>query len=118
MRNIESEMIAAIGSGKDWRHGNTSVTFPSKHTVATRYNAEVRLYGHLIAEYCDETAQWRVNLCGRNTVTTRSRLSAILREFVPGCCGICTKQEQASIVYGDGRRDDIANTLWYDVPRS
>jgi hypothetical protein len=70
-RKIETLMNRAIAQGKNWSLANTTVT----HNDDV---AEVRLHGNLIAEIGDDfitlyDGGWR-------TVTTKSRISAILKE--------------------------------------
>lgn len=75
MRKIEREMLEAVTTGRTCALGNTSVTFR---------NGGLWTYcqhGHMIAHgvWSGERTTLYVNLCGYNTVTTRSRLSALIR---------------------------------------
>jgi hypothetical protein len=107
MRKIEKMMLAAIDSGRDFELNNTKVI----HDDGTVY---VYLHGHNIAQR-DPDGQYAINLCGYNTATTRSRLSAILFAYEPRINGVCTKQGQARIVYSDGHTVDISDTAWRAV---
>ena len=69
MRKIESEMNAAIAQGRDWSKANTSVSFEGEV-------AEVRLHGNLIAKIGEGFIELFDG--GWQTVTTKSRLNAIL----------------------------------------
>ena len=73
MRKIEAQMNAAIAQGRDWQSGNTSVHFNDEEGVAI-----VRLHGNKIAEI----GEGFITLFdgGWQTVTTKSRLNAILSE--------------------------------------
>lgn len=74
MRKIEREMLAAVTTGRTCTLGNTSVHFyPNVWTVS--------LHGHMIAHgvWSGERTTLDVSLRGYNTVTTRSRLSALIR---------------------------------------
>ena len=71
MRKIETEMNSAISAGKDWRKDNTEVV--NAEGVST-----VLLHGNKIAEVGDNFV--RLFDGGWRTVTTKSRLNAILRE--------------------------------------
>lgn len=71
MRKIETEMNAAIASGKEWRKANTSVTFEGEV-------AEVRLHGNLIAKIGEGFIELFDG--GWQSTTTKSRLNAILSE--------------------------------------
>ena len=78
MRKIESQMIAAIKSEKDWKSGNThTINFfnDDKECVVT----QVYLHNNLIAEVTDNDVTifdggWQSN-------TTKSRLNALCDEF-------------------------------------
>lgn len=75
MRKIEKAMVGAVLSGQNWKGSNTAV---SHDPVIGGEECEVRLHGHLIAKrYLN--GQWEISLAGWNTVTTRSRLSALIR---------------------------------------
>ena len=79
MRKIEQQMLAAIKSGKNWKSRNTEVRHDP---VIGGAEPEVYLHGHLIAKrYGIHRPRWEITLAGWNTATTRSRLSAIVREF-------------------------------------
>ena len=76
MRKIERLMNAAISEGRDWSSANTSVTMNGNV-------AEVRLHGNLIAEVSDECVTLHDG--GWQSVTTKSRLNAIMSEHcLPG----------------------------------
>ena len=69
MRVIERKMNEAITASKDWRLDNTEVINEDGVSI-------VKLYGHKIAEVGDT---WlRIYDGGHRTVTTKSRLNAIL----------------------------------------
>jgi hypothetical protein len=72
MRKIETQMNAAIHGNKNWTNANTTVT-------TTDGVSEVRLYGNLIAKVGDDFVT--VFDGGRQSVTTKSRLNAIINEF-------------------------------------
>ena len=74
MRKIEALMNAAIKANKDWRLKNTEVR--TEDGIS-----EVRLHGNLIAKVGDDFVQ--VFDGGWQSVTTKSRLNAIINEF---CC--------------------------------
>ena len=78
MRKIESEMISAIKGKRNWASGNTSVHYSEDYKSSTVY-----LHGNLIAIVYENDAELFDS--GYKTVTTKSRLNAICREFgVPG----------------------------------
>jgi len=71
MRKIERLMNAAIKAGKDWKLDNTEV-------VACSNVVDVFLHGNLIARVGETWIELFDG--GWQTVTTKSRLNAILRE--------------------------------------
>ena len=71
MRKIESQMNAAISEGKDWKNANTEVV----NIDGVSY---VYLHGNLIAEVDDNGIKLYDG--GYQSVTTKSRLNAILSE--------------------------------------
>lgn len=77
MRLIEKEMVAALKDKRDWHKDNTSVTWQVNV-------AEVRLYRHLVATYTPSINTLYLRDAGWQTVTTKSRLNALLDAFAPG----------------------------------
>ncbi len=74
MRKIESEMNAAVLTRRNFSKANTSVTINDRI-------AEVRLHGNLIARVGDTFVQ--ILDGGWQSVTTKSRLNALLRAVTP-----------------------------------
>jgi hypothetical protein len=72
MRKIESQMIAAIKAGKDFKLDNTEV-------IACSNVVDVFLHGNLIARIGETWIQLFDG--GWQTQTTKSRLNAILGSF-------------------------------------
>jgi hypothetical protein len=77
MRKIEQQMLAAIKSGKNWKSRNTEVRH---NECPMTWQTHVYLHGNLIAKL-SPAGKWEISLAGWNTATTRSRLTAIIREF-------------------------------------
>ena len=75
MRKIESEMQAAIVERRNWSKSNTSVS------VDSLGNTFVTLHGNLIATISNN-GDMKLSSCGWQTVTTKSRLNAILDVFL------------------------------------
>ena len=73
MRVIEKQMNKAICDCKDWKNGNTEVTYSPERDASY-----VMLHGHHIATIGDTFIE--LYTCGYQTVTTKSRLNAILKE--------------------------------------
>ena len=80
MRKIERAMNFAISNKADWSSSNTRVEFNDSTNCSS-----VFLHGHRIATVCHETKAVKVDSCGWQTVTTKSRLNAILSEVKYGC---------------------------------
>ena len=81
MRKVEQQMNEAILNRKDFFKGNTSVQHYVSNLTGAR-EAAVHLHGNHIATIGD-----RLQICdaGWQTVTTKSRLNALLNEFAEGC---------------------------------
>ena len=79
MRNIVKQMNFALSNKGDWGHSNTSVFFHPSENVS-----EVRLHGNLIAWYDHSKQSLGISSCGYETVTTKSRLNALLYETFTG----------------------------------
>ena len=84
MRKIEREMNAAILNNQNWQKDNTSVTFDPETN-----ESKVYLHGNHIATVGDTFVQ--IFDGGYQTVTTKSRLNAILKEH--GIKGECVFQK-------------------------
>ena len=80
MRKVEQQMNEAILNRKDFFKGNTSVENYITETGVRE--AIVKLHGNHIATVGDT-----LDICdaGWQTVTTKSRLNALLNEFAEGC---------------------------------
>ena len=79
MRKIEKKMNFALSNKGNWGNGNTSVFFYPEENVS-----EVRLHGNLIAWLDHSKQSLGISSCGYETVTTKSRLNALLYEFNTG----------------------------------
>jgi hypothetical protein len=125
MRKIETAMTTALRARRAWRDGNTAVELDARQDGKPL--AIVRLFGHHIA-----TVGYRVNddagnphtvenitvcLAGWNTTTTRSRLSAIVREFGdcgPNGLGVFSRDDCPSLNDANGSRE-IDSNGWHAV---
>ena len=83
MRKIETQMNAAIRDSINWKSGNTEVTFDPETN-----ESKVFLHGNHIATVGDDFVQ--IFDGGWQSVTTKSRLNAILSEH--GIKGECVFQ--------------------------
>ena len=80
MRKIERAMNFAISNKGDWSSSNTRVEFNDSTNCSS-----VFLHGHNIATFDHNLKAVKISSCGWQTVTTKSRLNAILSEVKYGC---------------------------------
>jgi hypothetical protein len=84
MRKIEEQMLHAIRQGKNWRSGNTSVDWCEHSPTFGGSKAIIRLHGNRIGIYQPSTGALNISDGeGWRTVTTKSRLNALLT-LIPG----------------------------------
>lgn len=69
MYKLEKNMVAAVQARRNWSESNTAVHTSENGTVVT-------LHGNIIF-LRHSNGREAINLCGWNTVTTRSRLRAL-----------------------------------------
>ena len=79
MRKIEEQMNRAVRTQSNWSNSNSQVTFNESTNCS-----QVYLHGHQIAVYDHNTNAVKLSSCGYETVTTKSRLNALLEEFKYG----------------------------------
>ena len=80
MRKIEQQMNFAISNKADWSSSNTRVEYNNNSNCSSVY-----LHGHQIATFDHNLKAVKLDSCGYETVTTKSRLNAILSEVKYGC---------------------------------
>jgi len=80
MRKLEKQMNFALSNKSNWNGSNTSVTYNESTNCS-----QVLLHGHNIATLDHNTNALKLDSCGYETVTTKSRLNAILDEVKWGC---------------------------------
>ena len=80
MRKIEQQMNRALVNRKNWAGSNTSVSYNENTDCSSVY-----LHGHQIATLDHKNQALKLSSCGYTTVTTKSRLNAILDEIDYGC---------------------------------
>ena len=78
MRKIEAQMNQAIRGQRNWAGSNTTV-----FTTDNGLESTVYLHGNHIATYFHDTRELQLFDGGWQSVTTKSRLNALLDEFVP-----------------------------------
>ena len=80
MRKIEQQMNRAIVNKNNWSNSNTQVNYNSNTDCSAVY-----LHGNQIATVDHNTNALKLSSCGWHSVTTKSRLNAILEEVKWGC---------------------------------
>ena len=80
MRKLERQMNFAVSNKSNWCGSNTQVTYNESTNCSS-----VRLHGHLIASFDHNLKAVKISSCGYETVTTKSRLNALLEEVKFGC---------------------------------
>ena len=80
MRKLERQMNFAVSNKGNWCGSNTQVTYNESTNCSS-----VCLHGHQIATYDHNLKAVKLSSCGYETVTTKSRLNAILEEVKYGC---------------------------------
>ena len=80
MRKLERQMNFALSNKGNWAGSNTQVNYNSNTNCSSVY-----LHGHQIATLDHSTNALKIDSCGYQTVTTKSRLNAILAEVKYGC---------------------------------
>ena len=78
MRLIEEQMNSAIRGQRNFRKDNTEVV-----TTDNGLESVVYLHGNMIAVYFHNTRELQIFDGGWQSNTTKSRLNALLDEFVP-----------------------------------
>ena len=79
MRKIEQQMNRAIVNKNDWSNSNTKVDYNSNTNCST-----IVLHRTAIAVYDHKNQALKLNTGGWYSVTTKSRLNAILSELITG----------------------------------
>ena len=80
MRKLEKQMNFALSNRSNWAGSNTSVSYNESTNCSSVY-----LHGHQIATLDHNNQALKLSSCGWQTVTTKSRLNAILDEIDYGC---------------------------------
>ena len=80
MRKLEKQMNSALLRKTNWAGSNTTVSYNESTNCSSVY-----LHGHNICTLDHNTNAVKLDSCGYETVTTKSRLNAILFELKTGC---------------------------------
>ena len=95
MRKIERQMNFAISNKADWSLSNTRVEYNNLSNCSSIF-----LHGHQIATFDHNLKAVKLSSCGYTTVTTKSRLNALLEEVKNGC-RVFQKQFDWFVSYND-----------------
>ena len=79
MRKLERQMNFALSNKSAWAGSNTQVNYNENTNCS-----QVFLHGQQIATFDHSTKAIKLNSCGYETVTTKSRLNALLEEVKYG----------------------------------
>ena len=109
MRKIEQQMNRAITNRTNWAGSNTTVTYNDSTNCSS-----VFLHGHQIATVDHDTNAVKVSSCGWQTVTTKSRLNAILSEVKYGC-SVFQKQWNWYVSFRGQTQDFIDGMILLDT---
>ena len=102
-------MNFAISNKADWSNSNTRVEFNSNTNCSSIY-----LHGHQIATFDHNLKAVKLSSCGWQTVTTKSRLNAILNEVKWGC-KVFQKNFDWFVSYNDQTRDFFDGMILVDA---
>ena len=110
MRKIEKQMNFALSNRSNWSNSNTRVEYNSNTNCSSVY-----LHGHQIATLDHSTNALKIDSCGYQTVTTKSRLNAILEEVKYGC-KVFQKQWNWFVSYNNSTQSFCDGMiLWLDT---
>lgn len=102
MRKIETQMNVAIANSSNWSSSNTTVSFNEEENVSV-----VRLHGNKIAEVGSDYL--RIFDGGWQTVTTKSRLNAIIDRFCNAATDGVFQKNYVWKVRDNGQTVDFVN---------
>ena len=109
MRKIERQMNTAISNKVDWSSSNTRVEYNNSSDCSSVY-----LHGHQIATFSHELKAVKLSSCGWQTVTTKSRLNAILDEVKYGC-RVFQKNWNWFVSYNNQTQDFVDGMILIDA---
>ena len=109
MRKIERQMNFAISNKGDWSSSNTRVEYNNNTNCSSIY-----LHGHQIATFDHNLKAVKLSSCGWQTVTTKSRLNAILDEVKYGC-KVFQKNFDWFVSYNEDTKDFFDGMILVDA---
>ena len=111
MRKIEQAMLFAINNKGNWSSSNTEVR--RGRNDITDPCSNVYLHGNHIATVKDN-GDVSISNAGWRTVTTKSRLNAIINEFLDGTKNGVYQKNHCWYVTDHGRDHDFDSSAWYE----
>ena len=102
-------MNFALSNKGNWAGSNTTVTYSKETNCSSVY-----LHGHNIATLDHSTNALRLSSCGYETVTTKSRLNALLEEVKYGC-KVFQKQFEWFVSYKDQTESFMDGMILFDT---
>ena len=109
MRKIERQMNFAISNKGNWAGSNTTVSYNENTNCSSVY-----LHGHQIATFDHNLKAVKLSSCGYQTVSTKSRLNAILEEVKYGC-RVFQKQWDWFVSYNNQTQSFIDGMILIDA---
>ena len=109
MRKLEKQMNFALSNKGNWNGRNTSVVYNENTNCSSVY-----LHGHQIATLDHSTKAVKLSSCGYTTVTTKSRLNAILDEVKWGC-KVFQKNFNWFVSYNEDTKDFFDGMILIDA---
>ena len=118
MRKIESLMVQAISDRRCFSKGNTKVVIHHGNMIKGysdygKEEARVYLHGNHIATYDLNSKELKVSNAGWRTVTTKSRLNAIINGLLDGTKNGVYQKDHCWYVTDHGRDYDFDSSDWY-----
>lgn len=108
MKKIEGEMVDAIAAKRNWHKENTEVQIVQRDSSVL-----VLLFGNAIAQL-NADGSIAVNHCGWQTITTKSRLNAVLAVFGKQHWAVSQKDFKWAL-RDDGGVQDFDSSGWHQV---
>lgn len=110
MKKIEERVVAAIKSEKPFRESNTEV-LPVWSGASVVVGVKVFLHGNCIAQITPSEKRIDLHTCGWDTVTTTSRMNAILAGLTDGTFNV-TCRTYDKIIDKECRLVQCASSDW------
>ena len=110
MRKIEREMNFAVSNKANWTKSNTGVSYNDSTNCSSIY-----LHGHQIATFDHNLKAVKLDSCGYETNTTKSRLNALLSEVKYGA-RVYQKNWEWFLSINNQTQDFFDNMILLDSP--